>query len=1268
MAYDFDVLNLEEEGSALKGQDPYNIGNNQTMIDADTIHDGNTGQNIRIQGVDARETSKVIGGQFITGDFGGDEATQLAATLMRDGNFTKPVYTEDEHGNRIIGDYMNPETGELYSSELLRNNIADLNGFSSQGQVSASLQGRLDYLKRKEDGQLTEWDVANEALTQFNLQDELRAKPIALTEAHYAAAPDFYSGSTTQIRRGDRNMDNTAKSSIKTAWALGMAGVAEGYYGSLDMFSDMFGFENVGEDDVNRIQREIQDLPALENVTAFDEEGNWTIDGAGEFMDYMLTNATMSAPYMIQSIVSAALAAPTLGFSLAAPALTYTGQVYNGQEEKNAAVAITSGVFQSALDYFGIKGAGSVLGSKMTKETTEKIVKEIATKRFNGNTKAAEAAFANYTMKQMAQISNAAKQQLARELRPKYIAKNIGGTFVKSGASEALTEAGQELAASLGENWNDISGIDVGELRNRLTNAAVAGGLLGAGFGTVGGVSNTFNQYDAVYGARTPNRGASSTDLQFQEDLKSNGESVNLDDHLMQAEADLSGHKDLNTLRRREALKREGQDIFGKTRDWISQGPGVLWRGIGNHLHNLVGKKDKNAAIVTSILGGHKGFAGEDVETYQRLTDAQLTATVGTENEAITLHRRRNLDQVSDIYNDADVNSYLDKLTTLFEQAKSFADFKSLAKARDLNLEGKFAADQDAVLDFGYKLYMRDKAKEQYTGKPTPLGESRKEKVLNKEMVRARRDGFIDKIMKASGYSRKDVTAMVNDYLDLNDTTNLNDTIDDLLRFEPLKMKDFDFQAINNDPDIAPFFSQNLFYNIAADNSKTAARAANEKYIGAGGSKLAYFIDKADISNKEKAFLAEEVNDYLKIKSGEYKRIESDLWRNLQSKFMTLTVFNSLPLATVSSLVELAIVSKSLSKQQIFGIIGRASKEAAVEASHLFGSLGASATGGRIPTSSFQTKSRQKAQDLGLIGGSGQAEAHRQDVAQSRERDQRWINAFFRVTGLQSLTNFNRTLRLSGAMDAIKGWVSDIAYEGSTPTEATMEAREALINLGVDIDLLVRGWNGPLSPKDQVAFDRNIDRAMLNFVNDAVANPSKANRPKMYQNPRTAIFFQFQGFIATFTANILPKLYKGVVSGTPASRVNAIATLGMLLFMGFMASHLRDLIKYGKPTPYLDEYGQFQRALGASGLLGSAERIVNMAMPLYDSKHDNAIEATIDFIQGEAPVLGYAGKIGNFGVSVFAEDDPGKIARAGVKAAPFVGPVNQIADAVQDLF
>ena len=91
--------------------------------------------------------------------------------------------------------------------------------------------------------------------------------------------------------------------------------------------------------------------------------------------------------------------------------------------------------------------------------------------------------------------------------------------------------------------------------------------------------------------------------------------------------------------------------------------------------------------------------------------------------------------------------------------------------------------------------------------------------------------------------------------------------------------------------------------------------------------------------------------------------------------------------------------------------------------------------------------------------------------------------------------------------------------------------------------------------------------ATFNFINEAVALPQSANRPLIYQDPRFALFTQFQGFIATFTANHIPKLWGEYVKrGTPAMKYNAFATMMMMIGLGFASQYLPCLL-YTSPSP-----------------------------------------------------------------------------------------------------
>ena len=88
--------------------------------------------------------------------------------------------------------------------------------------------------------------------------------------------------------------------------------------------------------------------------------------------------------------------------------------------------------------------------------------------------------------------------------------------------------------------------------------------------------------------------------------------------------------------------------------------------------------------------------------------------------------------------------------------------------------------------------------------------------------------------------------------------------------------------------------------------------------------------------------------------------------------------------------------------------------------------------------------------------------------------------------------------------------------------------------------------------------------ATASFINEAVALPGSANRPLIYQDPRFALFTQFQGFMATFTANHIPKLWGEYIKRrTPAMKYNAFAVMATMIMLGFASQHLKDMLKYG---------------------------------------------------------------------------------------------------------
>ena len=249
------------------------------------------------------------------------------------------------------------------------------------------------------------------------------------------------------------------------------------------------------------------------------------------------------------------------------------------------------------------------------------------------------------------------------------------------------------------------------------------------------------------------------------------------------------------------------------------------------------------------------------------------------------------------------------------------------------------------------------------------------------------------------------------------------------------------------------------------------------------------------------------------------------------------------------------------------------------------------------------------------------------------------LDKYFRIILLQQWTDMTRNLRGAIADDFIMDHLSvirDQRTQGTTYTNKVQESEQHLRSLGINIEELLEIDSLPfekpadmtreeylLTMREQNArLNEIFSNAEFNFINEAVALPGTANRPLFYQNPHLALFTQFQGFIATFTANHIPRMWGDYVKrGTPAMKYNAFAIMTLMIAMGFAAQYLKDLLKYGQASPYLDSMEKLQRGLGASGMLGVAERPLNFFFPIYETSSSNVVEELFQTVSGEAAAL-----------------------------------------------
>ena len=455
------------------------------------------------------------------------------------------------------------------------------------------------------------------------------------------------------------------------------------------------------------------------------------------------------------------------------------------------------------------------------------------------------------------------------------------------------------------------------------------------------------------------------------------------------------------------------------------------------------------------------------------------------------------------------------------------------------------------------------------------------------------------------------------------------------------------------------FMEQDLFANVSNAVKSAARYETHRKFIGKNGEILASLLDKMEyddgMSRREVNEIADRYMKYLDAESGNYERPTSDAGKKavaIQKNIMFLATFAMLGLATVASLVEIALSGRALTADQIYGrkgsTTGRTSlhswgKELGKTLADLMGFTGEAVTWqekGIQKESPGQEKIRKLGYyewDVGAATVTG--------VSEVNPLHQKWYEMFFKMTGLTGWTNMTRAMRASIANDYMFDHATKIAkfrqMQKGDPelvkNNDIQESEESLRNLGMNVDDIVplylkMDMGMPLEPEEQAMFEDQIRTGTFNFINDAVALPTVGNRPLIYQDPRFALFTQFQGFIATFSANHIPKLWSQYIQrGTPSMKYNAFALMTTMIMLGFASQYLKDLIKYGGSgkqmktagNPYLDTSEYIQRGIRSSGLLGVSERALDVVFPIYDEKRtDGPLEWGWQQFSGEAPAAG----------------------------------------------
>jgi hypothetical protein len=546
-----------------------------------------------------------------------------------------------------------------------------------------------------------------------------------------------------------------------------------------------------------------------------------------------------------------------------------------------------------------------------------------------------------------------------------------------------------------------------------------------------------------------------------------------------------------------------------------------------------------------------------------------------------------------------------------------------------------------------------------------------KYKAMRKEEVVKQRGKFEQLLKSEYGLSKSKAEDLATRILEREPPDGVDDNIFNLIHMGvPATSAKKRIMGLSENPKFKQFFHSDAFHNHHEAARSAARFETYHKMIGKDNWRVATLLDQAQAQGVPKTKvdeLAMGIQSYLEAQSGNYKRPQPGSWGEralgVQKVALTWSLLTSLPLSALSSTVELALVSRALTKEQIFGRRGSLS-EMGFQLSKMFG-RGAIALGQRSFTGHEYLPNSLEQKTLAALGFNQQETGAATTVGATETSD--WaknrIEWFFRWNGLQGLTNTTRSMRASQFTDATSAYI-DTILNGDVETEEVRYAREQLRNLGLDVDVymdLITTPENSMTDGKKKRLEEMEQLAMYTWINQAVALPGAANRPLFYQDPRLFLFTQFNGYVATFTANHLPQLWSQYIGrGSPSIKFNTFAMMVTMIFLGYASQYLKDWLKYGEESPYLNSQEKLRRAVNSSGMLGQGERVLNFVWPTFERPASNPVEAMVAMTMDEMPAMSPLERIYK-SADAFYEGDPAKGKYNAMRAAPIVGPLQGLA-------
>lgn len=985
-------------------------------------------------------------------------------------------------------------------------------------------------------------------------------------QANLNAPKDLYRNSIEGVNfQGPYGFRGEAQRS----WDIGMLNVSNSAANILDYIGDVTNSKEIKYDakgtlKQNEREKRLVDIKAGDRditggtTTSFDD-----VEKDFSKIFRFIASSTLQYGPQMGVMIAGSVTGGTLGFAVGGPTgaaigssivpmAMGIGDVYGEMpdDEKDPLMATVIGGAVGLVDKFGLP-KGAIKGvDLLTKAGISSTATKIAAAK-GISVEAATKLLHTEVLQLGKDFALVAKNVATNQLKGKENLADLILQITTHSGKESATEALQEAIQYAGVRGTTSLDFDYNELYNRVKEAAIVGGLLGAEFSTPGAMLSRSNfNYHLNMLAGVETKPLTSNAMMEQEEIKRHGKKLSdielaakLRSYATAGGTPLS-HLDLliapgtkpNSLMENFKDLIVNGGLFSSVRDNVLS-PFLKFQG-GREIAGLF-----DASSVRGVYSGMSAFkrihniANGVMDSF--MVDSDKRRLFGTTN---------NKDIGTRV-----LNSY----------ASNTNDPASLAYRQSLNKMGMELANQLNGLGLNTGWSSIDIMQPDYFVR---------NQLVDPNLVRANVNEFIDTI--EANYKQKGITTLgtvSKTYL-----KDLADRISDNLTHK--EMRELSDLGMLDNPVLNKFRSKDVEHNAVKMIEMISRSAVKNTIFGSNGEVVANgikkMLDSGEITAEVASDLAMQVKELLEGFDGTLNKPKSPLIKGATENLTFATTMVYMDTSLFANLSEIVYGALGLSTENIVKYFGLVSKEFASDVAAKFTQVGNKISGGLIP--SIEEKQLSKNTSLlQLTGHFGKMNDIAFNVGANitSQSKHNMSKLMFKFNLVESATNAARAARGAIACDEINNMISIIA-ESPNNNDATRWARDRLSYYRMDPDALVEIYNsvGLLSidkleslPAGHPMGDRlaeQLNNGITNFIDEFSSRPEPGSTAKIFDDHRFALITQFQKFTWHFTSNVIPHLWGMYIKrGKPEYTYSAFSLMMLAYATAYAGLYLKSMLR-----------------------------------------------------------------------------------------------------------